>query len=62
MVAGSGIGAAGSFCMRRSMSLATELFRSVVAETSVRGARVPSSGSMVISSTIWASGAVLAVI
>ena len=38
--------------MMRSMRRATVLLRSVAWPTSARGARVPSSGSVVISSTI----------
>jgi hypothetical protein len=40
----------------RSMSRATALFGLAVSEMSVRGARTPRVGSMVISSTVWGSG------
>src|SRR5258707_7292495 len=54
MVAGSGMGTGfSSFCIMRSMSWATGLLRFAMSETSVRGARTPRVGSMVISSTVW---------
>jgi hypothetical protein len=42
------------------MSWATELLGIVISETSVRGARTPRVGSMMISSTVWGSAAALA--
>jgi hypothetical protein len=61
IVAGLGEEAGSSsvfICIMRSTSRATALLGLAVLEISVRGARVPSSGSVVISSTV--SGALVA--
>jgi hypothetical protein len=62
IVAGLGEGAgsassSGCICIMRSRSRATALLGLAVSEISVRGARMPSSGSVVISSTVSGAGA-----
>ena len=52
--AGSGSFSVG-ICIMLSISRATALLGLAVSEISVRGARTPRVGSMVISSTVWGS-------
>jgi hypothetical protein len=54
---GFGLSSAG-ICIMLSISRATALLGLAVSEISVRGARMPSSGSVVISSTV--SGSIVA--